>query len=96
MGPDALRSQIEVHTRRAFGRTINPHLFRDCAATSVAVHDPEHVRIASVVLGHAWASTTEKYYNQAQMLTAAREHNREIVSLRKGARSWRSRRQRGT
>jgi integrase/recombinase XerD len=92
MGLDAIRSQIEVHTRRAFGRTINPHLFRDCAATSVAVHDPEHVRIASVALGHAWASTTEKYYNQAQMLTASREHHREIIDLRSQARSWRSRR----
>ena len=69
-----------------------PALFRDCAATSIAVHDPERVRIASVILGHARSSTTEKYYNQAQMLTAGREHNREILNLRKKARSWRSRR----
>ena len=27
-------------TRAAFGRSVNPHLFRDCAATSVAVAEP--------------------------------------------------------
>ena len=59
-----------------------------------AIHDPEHVRIATSMLGHTRVSTTNKHYNQAQMLTAAREHNREILNLRKKARSWRSRRSR--
>jgi integrase/recombinase XerD len=94
MAAQAIRRQIEMHTRRAFGRHINPHLFRDCAATSIAIRDPEHVRIAPAILGHARLSTTEKYYNQAQMLTAAREHNREILNLRKKARSLRARRPR--
>jgi integrase/recombinase XerD len=31
---------IAERTKRAFGRRVNPHLFRDCAATSIAVHDP--------------------------------------------------------
>ncbi len=39
-------------TRRAFGEAVNPHLFRDCAATSVAIDDPDHVRIAATLLGH--------------------------------------------
>lgn len=91
MGEGAIRRQIENRTKEAFGRPINPHLFRDCAATSIAVHDPEHVRIASVILGHARVSTTDKHYNQAQMLSASRTYNREIVSLRNKAKSWRSR-----
>src|ERR1700693_4976922 len=41
-------------------------------------------------------STTNKHYNQAQMMTAPREHHREILNLRKKARSWRSRRSRKT
>jgi integrase len=90
----ALHHQIKAETKRAFGRSINPHLFRDCAATSIAIHDPEHVRIATAILGHTRVSTANKHYNQAQMLTAAREHNREILKLRKNARSWRSRRPR--
>jgi integrase/recombinase XerD len=92
----AIHHQIKAETKRAFGRPINPHLFRDCAATSIAIHDPEHVRIATAILGHTCVSTTNKHYNQAQMLTAAREHNREILRLRGRARSWRSRRPRKT
>lgn len=87
MRHNAIRRQIETHTRQAFGRTINPHLFRDCAATSIAVHDPEHVRIASVILGHARLSTTEKYYNQAQMLSASREYGRALVGMRRNLRA---------
>jgi hypothetical protein len=64
-------------------------------ATSIAIEDPEHVRIASVILGHTLLSTTEKYYNQAQMLTAVRVYNSEITKLRRNARSWRPRRRRG-
>jgi hypothetical protein len=60
----------------------------------IAIHHPEHIRVATSILGHTCVSTTTKHYNQAQMLTAAREHNREILNLRKKARSWRSRRPR--
>ena len=94
MDISAIHYQIKIQTKRAFGHPINPHLFRDCAATSIAIHDPEHVRIATAILGHTRVSTTNKHYNQAQMLTAAREHNREILRLRGKARSWRSRRPR--
>src|SRR5436190_8810369 len=94
MDVSAIRLQIKLRTKAAFGQSINPHLFRDCAATSIAIHDPEHVRIATAILGHTCVSTTNKHYNQAQMLSAAREHNREILRLRKKARSWRSRRTR--
>jgi integrase/recombinase XerD len=43
MSTDALYLQITRVTRTAFGRSVNPHLFRDCAATSVAVDDPAHI-----------------------------------------------------
>jgi site-specific recombinase XerC len=31
-----LTNRIVVRTKAAFGRSISPHLFRDCAATSIA------------------------------------------------------------
>jgi hypothetical protein len=56
---DVLAYQIKIQTKRAFGRPINPHLFRDCAATSIAIHDLEHVRIATSILGHTCVSTLQ-------------------------------------
>jgi hypothetical protein len=38
---------VKALTRAAFGRAVNVHLFRDCAATSLAIEDPVHVRIAT-------------------------------------------------
>ena len=32
---------ITKRTRDAFGHSISPHLFRDCAATSIAIDDPQ-------------------------------------------------------
>ena len=77
----------DVFTRRtaaAFGQSINPHLFRDCAATSIAIDDPAHVRIASQILGHRSTATTEQYYNQAQAIDAARRYQDFLVGLRNG------------
>jgi integrase/recombinase XerD len=65
----------------AFGRPINPHLFRDSAATSIAIDDPEHVRIASCLLGHS-SATTEKYYNHACSVEASHRWQNALLSLR--------------
>ena len=37
-------------TKQAFGRSVYPHLFRDAAATTLALEDPGHVRIAASIL----------------------------------------------
>lgn len=71
-------------TERAFGAPINPHLFRDAAATSFAIEDPEHVRASAILLGHCSLDTTQRYYNQARCLDAARKHMRVIRKLRNG------------
>ena len=68
-------------TERAFGRGLSPHLFRDCLATSLAIHDPAIVNIAHVMLGNSLA-TTERFYNLAQTLEAGRAVNRTLTSLR--------------
>lgn len=61
-------------TQREFGQPINPHLFRDCAATSIAIHEPEHVGIIAIILGHANLRTSERHYNLARALEAGRSY----------------------
>jgi site-specific recombinase XerD len=75
--------QVRQRTRAAFGRAVNPHLFRDCAATSLALEDPAHVRIAAQVLGHAAFATTEKHYNLAQGQQAATAWHETLDGLRR-------------
>src|SRR5260370_40613573 len=61
MRDNGLYMRITARTRAAFGRSISPHLFRDCAATTIAIEDPAHVRIAAPLLHHRTFATTEKY-----------------------------------
>jgi integrase/recombinase XerD len=84
MGYFALADTIEKRTATAFGRSVNPNLFRDCAATSIAIEDPAHVRVASQILGHSSVITTERYYNQAQAIEAARQYQGFLIGLRSG------------
>lgn len=74
---------IKRHSRAAFGTAVNPHLFRDCAATSIAIVDPEHVRGIAAILGHATMDTSERHYNQARGLEAGRRYQGTIAALRK-------------
>lgn len=82
MQEPSMRENIKQRTKAAFGHAVNPHLFRDCAATSFATDDPEHVRCIAALLGHTRMSTSEKHYNQADMLTAARQFSSTILKIR--------------
>ena len=70
-------------TERAFGRSINPHLFRDCAVTSVAIEDPKHIGIAPPILGHTDPRTTEQHYLQAQQIESGRKLRASLKALRR-------------
>ena len=83
MTENALYTRIEKVTARTFGQRINPHRFRDCAATTMAIEDPEHVRIVASILGHTTLATAERYYNQAQTMEAGRRYQTGILGLRK-------------
>lgn len=74
----AAYDQIRKRTRAHLGKAINPHMFRDAAATTMAIADPAHVRLASTLLGHRSTATTERHYQQAQSLTA---HRRYLLGL---------------
>jgi hypothetical protein len=73
---------IVMRTRDGFGRPVNPHLFRDCAATSIAIEDPRHIGIAWRLLGHRTPRTTEEYYNQARSVAASQRLHNVLLSLR--------------
>ena len=66
-----------------FGHMINPHLFRDSAATSIAVEDPESTHITRSILGHDTLRTSERHYNHAQSLEALRQYQHRILELRR-------------
>jgi integrase/recombinase XerD len=70
----AIYHRVRKHTQEAFGAAINPHLFRDAAATTLAIVDPEHVRVAAPLLGHRTFTTTERYYQQAKSFEAHRQY----------------------
>ena len=79
--------QVRRLTKETFGTPINPHLFRDAAATTLAIEDPEHVRIASQMLGHGSVRVTERHYNQARMIEAARRYQEGVRARRRGLRT---------
>lgn len=70
MVPQALRVVVIKETQKHLGRTVPPHLFRDSVATGIAIHDPQHVGVARIVLGHRDYRTTEKYYIKADSVSA--------------------------
>lgn len=78
-----LAERISIVTRRLLGVSVNPHLFRDSAATTIAIADPNHVGVIAPILGHSTPSTAERYYNQARTLEAGRAHQANIGDLRK-------------
>ena len=82
MDEPAMRMSVKAVTARAFGKAIWPHLFRDCLITSLAIEQPELMRIGSVVLGHASFETAQKHYNQAKMLEAGRKYTAAVTGMR--------------
>jgi site-specific recombinase XerD len=84
LGDRSIYQQLVARTRAAFGHPVNPHLFRDCVATSIAIDDPDHVRIGARLLGHRSLATTERYYNQARSISAVRRHQGLVIGIRNG------------
>jgi integrase/recombinase XerD len=83
MRPGTLYQRVMKVTAAKFGRALSPHLFRDCAATSIAIEDPKHVYITTSILGHTTLATSELHYNHAQSLEASARIQEVILGLRK-------------
>ncbi len=82
MTQQSVYDRVCHHTLEWLGKLINPHLFRDCAATTIAIHDPEQVRAASALLGHGSPATTERHYQHAKSLEAHRLYTKSVNELR--------------
>ena len=74
LGQDGLYRLVCRRTLAAFGKRINPHLFRACLITSTAVHHGAHMGLAMTVLRHQHSRVTERHYNQAKMIDAVRAY----------------------
>jgi integrase len=85
MGQSAISHQVRQRTGAAFGAALSPHLFRDCAATEIAISDPDHARNIALILGPATQATSEHHYNQAQALQAGRRYHATLETIRHSA-----------
>jgi integrase/recombinase XerD len=65
LGYQGCRQAILRATEETIGHAVPPHFFRDCAATTIALYDPEHVGIIPALLGHTTPRTAEQHYNHA-------------------------------
>jgi integrase/recombinase XerD len=81
-----LQRILERHTEPRFGHVVTAHLFRDCAATTIAALAPNQVRYAANLLGHHNLRTTERHYIDANSDAALGQHQDAIDELRKFAR----------
>lgn len=75
---DGIYQMIRRRTTAAFGKAINPHLFRDIAATAIAVDRPEQVHLSKDLLGHGSLDLSERHYLHAQSVRA-RKHLGDVV-----------------
>ncbi|MCG8014622.1 MAG: tyrosine-type recombinase/integrase [Candidatus Thiodiazotropha sp. 'RUGA'] len=84
-----LYERVCHHTEAALGVRINLHLFRDCAATTLANEDPDHVLAVAPLLGHADLKTADRHYIHAQSRQAARRYQETLSGLRQKYSSYR-------
>jgi integrase len=81
----AIYDRIRFRTNEEFGKPMSIHAFRHAAATTLAIADPKHVRVAAPLLGHRTFTTTETYYQQAQTLEAHRDYVATLAKRRNGS-----------
>ncbi len=89
MSGQAVYHRVCRVTARAFGKPLNPHLFRDMLVTAMAIEDPVHIHASASLLDHTTLRASEAHYNQAQGLEAGRRINLGLQDLRRQARDLR-------
>lgn len=78
-----LGARIKLLTSRLIGRAICPHLFRDCAATTMAVRSAKEARAIRPLLGQTSERTATRHYIQATTMEAGRVHQAVIEALKR-------------
>ena len=82
MSGQAVYHHVTKTTKTLYGAAMNPHLFRDAMATSVAIEDPEHVQIIMSINDHSSLRTDESHYIQAGSIDAGRQYHAMIRKRR--------------
>jgi len=83
LSASSIYRRVISRTKEAFGFSVNPHLFRDCAATTLAIRKPEHVLVGAGLLGQSDLRTFHKHYIHAQAIQAGDAHQKTIRRLRR-------------
>ncbi len=78
---EAIYDRVAIHTKNAFGHSVNLHLFRDCVATTIADEDPENVQVAADLLGHSSLAITERHYIQKNTSKACASYQNTLADL---------------
>ena len=73
-------SQLVALSNRLFGKRINPHLYRACAATSLVLDSPGSALLSAALIGDSWG-ITKKHYLAAKRLEATRKVGAVIVLM---------------
>ena len=76
---------VTKRTREAFGVEISPHLFRDCAVTTLGEIDPTLLALAPSLLHHTDLRTAEKHYDHARDYHAVAQWQNNVQVMRKAA-----------
>jgi integrase len=71
MSVGTMKETITRITRRTLGVSVNPHLFRACAATTASLRTDARPYLASALLQHTDSVVTENHYNRASSLQAS-------------------------
>jgi site-specific recombinase XerD len=74
--------RIKELTRRLIGRDISCHLFRDCAATTLALSSSDSARSIKALLGHASERTSTRHYIQATSIEAGRLLTASVAAIK--------------
>lgn len=90
----SIRENISGQTALRFGRHVNPHLFRKCAVTTMAVAAPKLIDAVSRQMGHTGPETRDQHYNLATSLSASNHWNNTVEQVLHAARDRRRLRRR--
>jgi len=74
--------RIKELTCRLIGRDISCHLFRDCAATTLALSSSDSARSIKALLGHASERTATRHYIQATSIEAGRLLTASVTAIK--------------
>ena len=74
-------SRVSKLCQKHLGKNMTPHLFRDCAATQIAISAPAMIGITKDILGHATLASSQNSYNQANSFAATEAYGEIIRRL---------------